>query len=199
MRLVWLLVLAACGEDPEFVAPDKEVCANRRDGVRYCIDTYEAARADATAGLAGSDDLSPPKTQPSLVPWTNISWGEAKAACEKKGKRLCELDEWVDACDGVVGNDGTTYTYGDVLDPSRCNIGNGAAQAGGSVSTCQSLIGTYDQSGNVWEWTGNTAGAAAVRGGGWASTQTHRCTDVLPGASSTEKSAEIGFRCCRST
>jgi formylglycine-generating enzyme required for sulfatase activity len=203
MRLAWTLALLpavlACGEDPpRFDAPDEEVCLDRRDGARYCIDRFEASRRDATAEAEGVDDASPPRSLPDRRPWAQVTWAAARAACEARGKRLCELDEWVDACDGALGADGLAYPYGDVLDPGRCNVGGQGVRPGGALPGCASLGGVLDLAGNVWEWTGNAAASAAARGGSFRSSQAHRCRDQLMGATTSDSSPEVGFRCCRS-
>jgi formylglycine-generating enzyme required for sulfatase activity len=145
------------------------------------------------------------------VPWTDITWDAARQACMAKGLRLCERDEWIDACDGAAGEEeGTVYTYGDGIDPdgdgvfepdpSRCNVGGEGKKASGSIGNCKSSFGVFDLSGNVWEWTGNTQANARARGGGWRSSQTHRCVDGDTGtavADPNEESPEVGFRCCR--
>lgn len=194
-----LALLAGCGDETSFEVEDPEVCRTRRDGVRYCVEVYEASREDATADAPGIDDTSPPRARPDRMPWVDITWFGAREACERKGKRLCDFDEWVDACDGVTGDGGTTYAYGDTRDESNetCNTGTGAPEPTGGRDACESAEGTLDQSGNVWEWTGNTRGAATARGGGYRSTQTHACESTLQNISPDVGNAEVGFRCCR--
>jgi len=94
---------AACSDEGQLETPDREVCLSRGDGARYCIDMFEESRRDATPSAEGDDVESAPRSLQNLLPWVDITWGAAKSACEKKGKRLCERDGWIDACDGVPG------------------------------------------------------------------------------------------------
>ncbi|MEQ9504444.1 MAG: SUMF1/EgtB/PvdO family nonheme iron enzyme [Deltaproteobacteria bacterium] len=192
------LLMVGCSDTPTVEVPDEEVCLDRSDGARYCIDVYEASREDADRATAGLMDDGRARSLPDRVPWTDINWSGARSACERSGKRLCALDEWVDACDGVPGDGGNTYVYGDTLDATRCNTMNMGIEPTGLRETCKALSMTYDQSGNVYEWTGGSMGSAAARGGGPQSSQTHRCVDAFPNAPPNEANTEIGFRCCRS-
>lgn len=194
-------LLAACDEPaPNFGMPDEEICLTNRAGNEFCIDTYEASRRDADSQMAGVDDDSGPVSLSARLPWVAITWAGAKMRCEGKGKRLCERDEWIDACDGASGEaDGTRFTYGDTLDRSRCNTDGMGVEASGNRPNCKGSTGTFDQSGNVWEWTGNTEVVAAARGGSFKSSQTHACMsgDTMQVFTPTGMDDELGFRCCR--
>lgn len=198
IALCWV-GLVGCGDEAVLDIQDPEICLSRRDGVRYCIEVYEASREDATDVSGGTDEASPARARTGRLPWTNITWAAARTACAAKDKRLCDLDEWVDACDGLVGDGGTVYTYGDIRDESNmtCNTGSAEVAACGALADCQSAKGTFDQSGNIWEWTGNTRGAATARGGGFRSTQTHACDSTLMNIDLDGETSEVGFRCCR--
>ncbi len=84
----------------------------------FCMDRYEASRADSTSTSYGSSTI--PVSEPGRMPWMSGSVSAVSAAesCQSAGKRLCRLDEWHDAC---VGSDDTVYSYGDAYDPSVCN------------------------------------------------------------------------------
>lgn len=203
MRCAWLLVAYAasgCGGEELQVIPDPEVCLTGRDGAKFCIEVHESSRADASQSSAGVDDVSPPVAKPARLPWAGISWEGARSACQAKGKRLCEREEWIDACDGEASEEGgLRYTYGDERSPSTCNTDGGGVEPTGARAGCRSATGTFDQSGNVWEWTGNSAGTAAPRGGSYASSVLHECKsgDLNLFIPLTEKSEQVGFRCCR--
>jgi formylglycine-generating enzyme required for sulfatase activity len=171
---------------------DYVVCLVRKDGVPFCIDQYEAAHRDATKTSVGSA----PKaiSFPYVLPWNNVSWMGALAACQAAHKRLCEGDEWIQACQGPRGY---VYTYGSTLSKTKCNVMKAGHPIGTGTSTaCVSGFNTYDQSGNVAEWTGNTVDTASARGGSYRSSQTHACTDESVAISPDTVSDEIGFRCC---
>ncbi len=194
-----LLLACACSGDPNLDVPDQEVCLTGRNDHRYCIWKFEAQKKDATAAAEGTD-ASEARSIPERVPWTEITWEAARDACRAKAMRLCERDEWIDACDGAAGEDeGTLYTYGDTLDAARCNVGGEGKKASGSFANCKSSFEVFDLSGNVWEWTGNTLANVAARGGGWRSSQTHRCVDgdTMQMFEPSAVSTELGFRCCR--
>jgi formylglycine-generating enzyme required for sulfatase activity len=82
----------------------------------FCMDRFEASRADATATSQGASDVA--ASVPGVQPWFPVTLAVAKAACEAAGKRLCRNDEWFEACRGAGQ---TVYVYGDAFDPAACN------------------------------------------------------------------------------
>jgi len=180
----------------------------------FCIDRYEAARADATADNSGSDNAGAPQSVEGLMPWTNIAQSDAQAACIKAGKRLCSPDEWYQACRGP---DGQTYSYGRDYNPTTCNgidafcsepekgCGKKEADEGlrnfhmtpsGDFDSCTNEYGVFDINGNVWEWDDETSGQA--HGGAYNcidSERLHRC-DFIRSDMASNPTANVGFRCC---
>jgi len=162
----------------------------------YCVDRYEAARMDATATSAGSDE-SQAKSVAGVLPWQVINNGAAAQACAAAGKRLCSATEWQLACEGPQG---TTYSYGDTYNPTTCN-GIDTYSGGrfhlaptGSFPDCTNDWGVFDINGNLWE---HTAGGdtTTIRGGAYNcsdSATLHRC-DYIP---LTWSPSARGFRCC---
>lgn len=143
----------------------------------YCIDAWEGS----IDGVLGSDDqfaegATPPSAEEEAVrgyiPTTGVTWSQVLAVCamspavdpttgEAYGyKRLATSQEWQDAGDGVIGEGGSDWPWGDEADESRCAVmpvdGDPAfnsLQPTGSLPSCVSAWGVYDQIGNAWEWT----------------------------------------------
>ena len=139
----------------------------------YCIDTYEVIVADGVAAsVAGA------------LPTENISYDDAVTACaatpvlDGSGavlgyKHMATSQEWEDAGDGVPGEGGTAFPYGDDWVDGACAALDldgtqqyTEEQPAGTFPDCVSGFGTYDQVGNLHEWmdpglTTNSAAAVA--------------------------------------
>ncbi|RJO74056.1 MAG: hypothetical protein C4523_01475 [Myxococcales bacterium] len=144
----------------------------------FCIDRYEASRADATESSPGAS--STPASRPGVLPWYVSPMSAANAqtfrdACASVGKRLCGSEEWFEACNGP---DDTEYVFGDIWDREPCNCvdtfcDDYCAEHGvspcdtsqncgyqyscfhieptGRFPTCTNAYGHFDINGNVWE------------------------------------------------
>lgn len=183
----------------------------------FWIDAYEASRPDATATNGGSAEHRA-CSLPGAIPWRNVSWLEASAACTAAGKRLCTEAEWELACAGLGGN---LYPYGSTYDEFACNgrdydydcatpdnhdvaLPSGTAHGcpAPATSECVSAFGAYDMSGNLKEWTATQTlpGVYRVRGGAYDNIAagltcdfdftTFDVTTIFP---------NLGFRCCSDT
>jgi eukaryotic-like serine/threonine-protein kinase len=168
-----------CGDDMAMASPP---------GV--CMDRYEASRGngDKAESVAGA------------MPWVNLSWKDAQAACEAAGKRLCTSDEWSAACTGPPP--GRAWAFGDRYEPKVCNLadnGAGGAVPTGSLKGCSGAFPQlHDLVGNVWEWTASCGlGKCRVRGGSFKSSG--KSVQCATGADFGTGDADetIGFRCCR--
>jgi len=149
-----------------------------------CIDIYEAPN------IVGA------------MPTMNVNLFSAQGWCKQHGKRLCEPDEWEEACKGP---DSRQWPYGDAPAKGPCNIGlygSGQGQASriGSFPYCVSGYGIYDMIGNVSEYIGTWGGADAtadIRGGSFRDQRIDKfdCSTGGP-RQPTNMGDYIGFRCC---
>ncbi len=191
---------------------------NDGNGTVFCIDRFEASTDSGSTGNVnqGSDgadlSLDGSTATKALVglnqkPTTNLSWYQAKAACQNAGKRLCTLTEWTLACSGIETN---VYPYGHSYDENACNGFFHYAEVQpfttGSLSLCASSFGVYDLSGNLAEWTNDAVSPSveggplehrALRGGSYRSNYSSlRCTGAEFHAAPDSHADDVGFRCC---
>lgn len=86
------------------------------------------------------------------MPIVNVTWEEARAYAEWKGKRLPTAAEWQKA---ARGTDGRRYPWGNDFDPRRCNTsesGIGDMTVAGRYPKGVSPYGCNDMIGNVVQW-----------------------------------------------
>jgi formylglycine-generating enzyme required for sulfatase activity len=150
----------------------------------YCIDKYEYPNKKGTP------------------PQVNVTWPQAKSACEAKGRRLCSETEWEKACKGP-GNQ--KFPYGAKFDADKCNTEDAkgddrALGAAGKFAACMSGYGVADLSGNAWEWTESQLQSNSkdrvLRGGSFTRPDYHdRCANRYNSLPSVADK-EFGFRCC---
>lgn len=198
----------------------------------FCIDRFEASLVE----LDGSGDpigsWSPFHNPGSArvravslrgaIPQGYISADQAADACAEAGKRLCDDEEWMRACQGA---NTTTYPYGDTIQPGVCNdarddhpviefYGTTAdwiwsatdnaciSQIPDSLDTtgenedCISDDGVFDMMGNLHEWTSNPGGV--FRGGFYVDTANNGpgCLYDTEAHSPQYWDYSTGFRCC---
>jgi len=129
---------------------DEMLQVDRGGGNTFYIDIYEASRPDATDAARGYD-TNYPCTRPNVLPWDDITWDQAKTACEARGKRLCTDVEWKYACGGSAADD---FPYGTTYQAATCNEFDqyGDVLQTGQMSGCESSQSVFDLSGNVAEW-----------------------------------------------
>jgi protein-disulfide isomerase/thiol-disulfide isomerase/thioredoxin/uncharacterized membrane protein len=182
----------------------------------FYIDRYEAS-ITKTGPSSGLD----PSKQGAAVSVAGVrpaqaSWYQAKAACEKAGKRLCTEEEWASACAGAAQIDnnsnsyfndddieGSRYPYGVFHEPGKCHDNQksleGQTVATGSLSACKTVSGLFDMTGNIGEWIESDENRASLVGGHFGSNEGAACnrrgTSFGPGI----RNDTTGFRCCANT
>lgn len=187
------------------------------DGPAFCVDRYEAVvdgelgRADQGRGYPDGSTTAVTEQVEGIRPTLHVTWYQAFAACENAGKRLCTVSEWQDACDGVVGEGGSTWPWGESPPPEEVCVApaqNGTTewsdvQPVGSRPDCHGPVGAYDMPGNAWEWAdpGETAedgGAVAAKlGGAWYAGYGALVCDAPPNLDHpADFEGDIGVRCC---
>jgi len=169
----------------------------------FYIYAHEAARPDASAADVGKLTNRACSKQGAL-PWANVTYAEAKAACTAAGARLCTGSEWGVACQGSPA---TLYPYAAAYSKTACNgVDHSAGKAvpTGSLVGCEGgETGLFDMSGNVREWTSQQSGTTGgkkiyeVRGGAYNTPKPGlTCPFDLSQAVEDVVLPAIGFRCC---
>lgn len=181
---------------------------------------YEASRADATDASAGILN-GRACARASVLPWTDLTFDQAKSACEAAGLMLCSKDAWVSACKGPNGSCAWSYTSGDncpTYPPDGANACNGhdvnaepgdpdtdALKPTGSLSNCFTDYGSagqvFDLSGNAKEWTSDTMSPTQnpVRGGSYNNAPSGlQCDFDFSVGGPDLHLPNVGFRCCTS-
>jgi protein-disulfide isomerase/uncharacterized membrane protein len=152
---------------------------------------------------------------PGVLPRT-ASWFDAKASCEKAGKRICSEEEWISACAGqpAVDNnnnrwfnddtiEGTRYPYGPFYQRGNCHDGQktieGKGVKTGTMHKCRTPTGIYDLTGNLNEWIGLERNRASQVGGHFGSGEGAACNRRGSMFGPGNRNNTIGFRCCADT
>ncbi len=138
-------------------------------------------------------------------PIVNITWEEARAFAEWKGKRLPTVAEWEKA---ARGTDGRRYPWGNDFDPRRCNTsesGIGDLTVAGRYPKGLSPYGCSDMIGNVVQWCqdeGATpegdADGRAVCGVSWEEAGAESGCWRVEFRKRLRRSRKCGFRCAMS-
>jgi hypothetical protein len=80
-----------CGDDSMSIVTFNGMSSSAEDEVRMCVDLHAESRRDAKVDAAGRDE-SFATTRPNVIPWTDVTFGEAIEACGRAGKFLCDAD-----------------------------------------------------------------------------------------------------------
>lgn len=135
-------------------------------------------------------------------PSANLTFFQARRACEVSGKYLCKLpSDWLYSCQNGNGDE---YPYGDVYNQAQCNDGwhgQGRSLNTGSMTQCHGTgfaTPIFDMSGNVWEWTDSCIGSGQCfqAGGGYSDINDYLQCDHSLAAPALDGNPFTGFRCC---
>lgn len=146
--------------------PDGMAYISEEEG-GFCIFKYEASRSDANKTHEGNSEIA--TSQKNVVPWTEVTWGKAKQACEAAGYKLTTNHEWQAATEAVKGesesfvngnnnfgkHENTNQSCKDdpAHEASEFNTSKGRCLTGTGPESWQTSKGVADLNGNVWEWT----------------------------------------------
>ncbi len=152
-----------------------------------------------------------------------VDWCDAYAYCKGVGKRLCgaigggmndynslTLSQWYRACSSAGAND---FPYGNTYQPKYCddadywngNSANYQTVAVGALAKCATaaigFAGTYDLSGNVWEWEDSCSASAfsddcRIRGGSFKESGLSLICGAKVSSPRGSVAYDVGFRCC---
>jgi len=152
------------------------------DAGSFCIDMYEYPNKHNSA------------------PRIDVTYEEAKKMCAQNGKRLCTVSEWEMACNGNRAKN--MYPYGRTYDVDKCNtLGNprlkNAIAPAGDFIECKSDEEVFDMSGNVAEWTLQSAGNHFVYGGSYQNGEKESSCSSRVKLQAGKKYFYAGFRCCK--
>jgi hypothetical protein len=184
----------------------------------FYIYTFEAARPDASSTSAGVKTARA-CSKKGVLPWGDVTYAEAEAACIAAGKRLCTATEWFLACSGAPADpagcttstgDGCYFPYGDTYAATTCNGADRVPSSPGPVPTgslasCASPGAIYDMSGNLKEWTNDPRSDGTppdpdgytVRGGSFDTIASGlRCDFTFATLPPGFAYPNLGFRCC---
>jgi sulfatase modifying factor 1 len=156
----------------------------------YCVTNAQYSKFVAEGKGREPDNQLWKDAKLTMHPVVNVSWDDAMGYAKWAGLALPTEAQWEKACRGPKG---LLYPWGNEWDEKRCRNdktkGNEETAAVGAYAAGVSGYGTYQQSGNVWEWcadwygdkyytekgvgknpTGPATGSARVRHGGcWVS------------------------------
>jgi hypothetical protein len=128
------------------------------------------------------------------LPRTGVTYEQAAALCEERGRRLCSPSEWERACGGGKGR---KLPYGSTVMQGLCNTASIAGFAqnivlSGMWERCVTPAGVADMVGNVGEWVGD----CSVRGGDVSTMEREATCRAVGRPPAGYAGPEVGFRCC---
>ena len=187
-----LLVYVPAGEFEMGDGQDKDCPSHRVTLSAYWIGVYcvtnaqyrkfvdaTGHRAPDTAAACGGTPVWHGKRFPAKKadhPVVCVSGDDAQAYAQWAGCELPTEAQWEKA---ARGPEGLIYPWGKDWDPAKCrhsgNKGNETTAPVYGYPGGVSGYGTYNQSGNVWEWCADRRTYQMYRGGSWGLDDPGRC------------------------
>ncbi|HKU40792.1 MAG TPA: MopE-related protein [Polyangiales bacterium] len=178
-------------------------------GASLWIYKYEASRADAKDNASGILNARA-CSRPGVLPWTNLTFEQAKSACEAAGYSLCSRADWLTACRGDSDCDWSSTGCNDYS--AQCNGHDVSATPGspdtdvlkptGSMPNCYSSFSAgrvFDLSGNAKELTADSNSPAQnpLSGGSYNNAPMGlQCDFDFSVGGPDLHLPNVGFRCC---
>ena len=206
--------------------PVHEVCFEEP----FWIDRYEVTQGQVVAIVEQATDTD--DLPGGDHPHESVTWFEARDFCGLRGARLPTEAEWEYA---ARGPDSWVYAWGNEVNGTQMNFcdsqcgaatgvdwadtgvddGYGGLAPVGSYEAGMSWVGTYDLSGNVWEWTssqyveypydavgdgkvGDEESRRVLRGGSFQFLAAYARSAHRGGHEPDRAANDLGFRCARS-
>jgi formylglycine-generating enzyme len=139
------------GDGADANCPKHKVLLDRYWIGIYCVTNRQYAKFVGETGHRAPDGMDNNKTLDHPV--VNVSWDDAEAYAKWAGCRLPTEAQWEKGARGPLG---LIYPWGNEWDQSKCrndkNKGNEKTSLVWGYGKGASGYGSYNQSGNVWEW-----------------------------------------------
>jgi iron(II)-dependent oxidoreductase len=189
-------------------APNEKPARQATITKSFYVDRYEVTNQQYANFVKATNRTAPkhwkdgayPKDQ-DLLPVTNVSLDDARAYASHYGKRLPREDEWEYA---ARGQESRLFPWGTAWKPEAANNfeqGKNGPVKVGSYPLGKGPYGTYDQAGNVWEWTASEmrpgSGVYIIKGGSFAPLEDKPRASLRGSRPSATTQDNLGFRCVK--